>query len=130
MNRKILVVDDELDILDLVRITLKSGRYDVVTATSGEEALQLISQEKPNLVLLDVVLPGLSGLELCRRLKRDPTTYSPIKVVLFTALGTEVDTMLEKRDKADGYLAKPFSSKTLLGLMERLLVDPHRGAKP
>ena len=130
MNRKILVVDDELDILDLTRITLESGRYDVITTTSGEEALQLISQEKPDLVILDVVLPGLSGLELCRRLKRDSTTYSPIKVVLFTALGTEVDMVLEKKDKADGYLAKPFSCKTLLGLMERLLVDPHRGAKP
>jgi CheY-like chemotaxis protein len=126
MNRKILVVDDEPDILDLARITLESGGYDVVTAASGEEALQLIIRDKPDLALLDVVLPGLSGLELCRRLKRDPTTYSPIKVVLFTALGTEVDMMLEKRDKADGYLAKPFTSKSLLGLVGRLLGDTRR----
>ena len=100
MSRRILVVDDERDILDLARIILKSGGYDVMTTTSGEEALRIISMKKPDLVLLDVVLPGVSGLDVCRLLKRDPGTRS-IKVVLFTALGTEVDMMLEKKADLD-----------------------------
>lgn len=127
MSRRILVVDDERDILDLARIILKSGGYDVATAASGEEALKIISMKKPDLVLLDVVLPGVSGLEVCRRLKRYPGT-PPIKVVLFTALGTEVDMMLEKKDKADGYISKPFTSKTLLNMVGRLLNDPRGGS--
>ena len=126
MNQRILVVDDEGDILDLARIVLESGGYDVATAASGEEALRIISMKKPDLVLLDVVLPGVSGLDVCRLLKRDPGTR-PIKVVLFTALGTEVDMMLEKKDQADGYLAKPFTSKMLLDLVGKLLNDPRGG---
>ena len=127
MSRRILVVDDERDILDLARIILKSGGYDVATAASGEEALRIISMKKPDLVLLDVVLPGVSGLDVCRLLKRDPGT-PPIKVVLFTALGTEVDMMLEKKDKADGYISKPFTSKILLNMVGRLLNDPRGGS--
>ena len=127
MSRRILVVDDEGDILDLARIVLESGGYDVATTASGEEALVIISERRPDLVLLDVVLPGVSGLEVCRRLKRDPGTR-PIKVVLFTALGTEVDMMLEKKDKADGYISKPFTSKILLNMVGRLLNDPRGGS--
>ena len=123
MKRKILVVDDEPDILDLARIAIESGGFKVVTVSSGEQALPLIAQEKPDLILLDVVLPGLSGLELCRRLKRDPATRGT-KVVLFTALGTEVDMMLEKKDKADGYLAKPFSNTALLNLIRKIIGNP------
>ncbi len=118
--RKILIVDDEPDILDLAKITLLSGGYEVSTTASGEEALDMISENHPDLVLLDVVLPGVSGLEICRRLKRDPKTHS-IKVILFTALGTEVDMMLEPKDKADGYMTKPFSNRDLLGLVGKIL---------
>jgi CheY-like chemotaxis protein len=127
MSRRILVVDDERDILDLARIVLESGGYEVTTVASGEEALRIISMKKPDLVLLDVVLPGVSGLDVCRLLRRDPGTRS-VKVVLFTALGTEVDMMLEKKDKADGYISKPFTSKTLLDLVGRLLNDPRGGS--
>jgi len=117
---KVLVVDDERDIRELVEMVLESAGYDVVTADSGEAAVRVIADEKPGLVLLDVILPGMSGLELCRRLKHDPVTRS-IKVVLFTALGTEVDMMLGKGDKADGYLSKPFSNKVLIEKVGRLL---------
>jgi CheY-like chemotaxis protein len=92
----------------------------VITAISGEQALQLIPKAKPDIILLDVVLPGVSGLEVCRRLKKDPITRF-IKIILFTALGTEVDMMLEKNSKADGYIAKPFSNKNLLAMVNKLL---------
>ncbi len=129
MKGKILIVDDEPDILDLAKITLLSGGYEVLTAASWEQALPIIVGEKPELILLDVVLPGVSGLEICRRLKRDPQTRG-IKVILFTALGTEVDMMLEKKDKADGYLTKPFSNKDILGLVGKLLGLSNKEAKP
>ncbi len=120
MKKKVLVIDDEPDILDLAQIALESGGFEVVVASSGEEALPLITKKNPDLLLIDVILPGISGLELCRRLKRDPATHL-MKIILFTALGTEVDMMLEKRDKADGYLSKPFSNKDLVGMVNRLL---------
>lgn len=121
MKEKVLIVDDEEDILNLAKIAIESAGYDTITATSGEQALPLIASEKPDLALLDVVLPGISGLEICRRLKRGPTSKF-IKVVLFTALGTEVDMMLEEKDKADGYLAKPFSNADLIKIVNKLLV--------
>lgn len=120
MKQKILIVDDEPDILELARIAIESGGYNVITATSGEQALQIIPKENPDLILLDVVLPGISGLEICRQLKKDPINRF-IKVILFTALGTEVDMMLEDKAKADGYIAKPFSNKDLLAMINKLI---------
>ena len=120
MREKVLIVDDEPDILDLARIAIEAGGYNVLTATSAEQALPIIAKEKPNLILLDVVLPGTSGLDLCRRLKRDPSTRAT-KIIMFTALGTEVDMMLEKKDKADAYAAKPFSNTALLALIKKQL---------
>lgn len=128
MKGKILIVDDEPDLLDLAKITLLAGGYEVLTAASGEQALNLIKGNKPDLILLDVVLPGVSGLDICRRLKRNSQT-NDIKIILFTALGTEVDMMLEKKDKADGYLTKPFPNRDLLGLVEKLLGPSTKGAK-
>jgi CheY-like chemotaxis protein len=120
MKPQVLIVDDEPDILELAKIAVESGGYSVITAISGEQALQLIPKAKPDIILLDVVLPGVSGLEVCRRLKKDPITRF-IKIILFTALGTEVDMMLEKNSKADGYIAKPFSNKNLLAMVNKLL---------
>ncbi len=120
MREKVLIVDDEPDILDLAKIAVEVGGYNVLTATSAEQALPIIAKEKPNLILLDVVLPGTSGLELCRRLKRDPATRAT-KIIMFTALGTEVDMMLDKKDKADAYMAKPFSNNALLTLIKKQL---------
>ena len=117
---KILVVDDEEDVLSITKIMLESKEYEVTTANSGEEALTIIDNDKPDLVLLDVVMPGVHGLDVCRTLKRsDDTRHIP--VIMFTALGSGVDLMLAEEDKADGYLGKPFTSKTLLDLVERLL---------
>ena len=117
---KILVVDDEPDILELARLMLESQGYMVATESSGEDALRSVDADRPDLVLLDAVMPGLSGLDVCRRLKRGKETRG-IPVVMFTALGPELDLMLEDDVKADGYLLKPFPRKQLLDKVERLL---------
>jgi len=117
---KILVVDDEPDILELARLMLESQGYMVATESSGEDALRSVDADRPDLVLLDAVMPGLSGLDVCRRLKRGKETRG-IPVVMFTALGPEVDLMLAEGEKADGYILKPFTRKQLLDKVENLL---------
>ena len=120
MMYKILVVDDEEDVQQLARIILESEGYMVLTASSGEETLNILSHSKPDLVLLDVVLPGISGLDICRQMKRDKNMRD-IPVIMFTALGSGVDMMLSKQEKADDYILKPFTRKMLLEKVERLL---------
>ena len=117
---RILVVDDEADVLLLAREMLESEGYDVHTVESGEGALELLPELEPDLVLLDVVMPGVSGLEVCRVIKRDEVMRD-VKVVLFTALGAEVDLMLDEGDKADDYILKPFTRKTFLETIEKQL---------
>ena len=116
----ILVVDDDKDILNLAKIMLEAKGYRITIADSGEEALENIAGDKPDLVLLDAVMPGLNGLDVCRALKRSEDTRN-IPVIIFTALNQEVDLMLAEEDKADGYLRKPFTGKTLIDAVERLL---------
>ncbi len=116
----ILVVDDDKDILNLAKIMLEANDYRVTIADSGEEALENIAGDRPDLVLLDAVMSGLHGLDVCRTIKRSEDTRD-IPVIIFTALNQEVDLMLEEGDKADGYLRKPFTSKTLIDAVERLL---------
>ncbi len=89
----ILAVDDEVHILELISFNLKAAGYHVVTALTGEEALKRCEVEKPSLVLLDIMLPGIDGLEVCRRLKGDRTT-SNIPIIMLTARGDEVDKIL------------------------------------
>ncbi len=116
----ILVVDDDKDILLLAKIMLESYGYRVTIADSGEEALENIAGDRPDLVLLDAIMPGLHGWDVCRTLKRGEDTRD-IPVIIFTALLQEVDLMLAEGNKADGYLRKPFTSKTLIDAVERLL---------
>ncbi len=109
----ILVVDDENDILEMTGIMLTSAGYDVLTSSDGETALDMVKNNKIDLIILDAVMPGMHGLDVCRALKRNPTT-KVIPVIIFSALGTGVDMMLEERDKADAYISKPFTRKVLL----------------
>ncbi len=109
----ILVVDDENDILEMTSIMLTSAGYDVLTASDGETALDLVQNNAIDLIILDAVMPGMHGLDVCRTLKRNPKTRV-IPVIIFSALGTGVDMMLDGRDKADAYISKPFTRKVLL----------------
>lgn len=110
---RVLVVDDELDILEMTRIMLESSDFEVITASDGEKALKLVEEKTIDLILLDAVMPGIHGLDVCRTLKRNPKTKA-IPIIIFSALGTGVDMMLDEQDKADAYISKPFTRKILL----------------
>ncbi len=119
-REKILVVDDEEDILELVRYNLAKERYQVSCALSGEIALEKARQERPDLILLDLMLPGLDGLTVCRELKHDPlTTDTPI--IMLTAKGEEADIVVGLELGADDYIVKPFSPRVLQARIKAVL---------
>ena len=113
MNDKILVVEDEPDILALVAYHLEQSGFAVVRAEDGEQALSAIERERVGLVVLDLMLPGISGLEVCRLLKQTPRTKG-IPVLMLTARAEEVDRVVGLELGADDYLVKPFSPRELV----------------
>lgn len=117
---KILVVDDEPDALELVSFNLKAAGYEVVTADNGNEALKRARQHAPDLILLDVMLPEVDGLEVCKLLRRDPATAS-IPVIMLTAKAAEIDRVLGLELGADDYVTKPFSPRELVLRVKNLL---------
>ena len=119
-KEKILVVDDEEDILELLRFNLSREGCQVFCASSGEEALRLVRSEIPDLIVLDLMLPGIDGLEVTRRLKGDPNTkYLPI--VMLTAKGEEADIVTGLELGADDYVTKPFSPRILVARVRAVL---------
>lgn len=112
-REKILIVEDETDILNLLEYHLSAGGYEVHTATTGLEALRQARQLQPDLVLLDLMLPGVDGFEVCRELKHDPRT-SEVAVIMLTARGEEVDRVVGLELGADDYVTKPFSPRELV----------------
>jgi two-component system phosphate regulon response regulator PhoB len=121
---RILVVDDEPDILELVQYNLRKDNYDVVGVESGEEAFTQVRTTSPDLVILDLMLPGVDGLEVCRRLKRDTRTAG-IPIVMLTARGEEADIVAGLELGADDYLTKPFSPRVLLARIRAVLRRQH-----
>ena len=110
---RILVVDDEPDLVELVRHHLVREHYEVVTAGDGETALAEARRKLPDLVVLDLMLPGIDGLEVCRRLRADPRTEH-IPIVMLTAKGEESDAVIGLSQGADDYVRKPFGIKELV----------------
>jgi len=120
-QKSILVVEDNLETRELLSYNLKNAGYAVRLAGDGVKALELASRARPDLILLDVMLPGgLDGLEVCRRLKQDERTRS-VPVVMLTALGDEVDRIVGLELGAEDYVAKPFSPRELLLRIKALL---------
>ncbi len=119
---KILVVDDELDTVNLVRIILGTEGYPVQTAQDGQEAFLRISQEKPDLILLDIRLPGMDGYEICRKLKRSPETAT-VPIIMFSASDSKLTRTRVREAGADEFLLKPFTIKKLLGVVTKHLGD-------
>ncbi len=119
-REKILVIEDEPDIAEVIEHNLKRDGYRVFRTANGEAGWDLIRQKAPDLVLLDLMLPGLDGIELCRRLKADPLT-SEIPVIMVTAKGEESDVVLGLGVGADDYVCKPFSPKELLARVNAVL---------
>ncbi len=120
MAQKILVVDDEPDAVDLVQFNLKNAGYEVVSAADGAEALKNARTFSPDLILLDVMLPEVDGLEVCKLLRRDPAT-SGIPIIMLTAKAAEIDRILGLELGADDYVTKPFSPRELVLRVKGLL---------
>lgn len=116
----ILVVDDEEDLLELVNFNLSKEGYRVTCLSSGEDAVRRAKQEAPDLVVLDLLLPGLDGLEICRLLKSDPQTRNT-PVVMLTAKGEEADVVTGLELGADDYITKPFSPRVLIARLKAVL---------
>jgi len=117
---KVLVVEDEEDIAELIRYNLVREGYQTAVAATGEEGLRAALREPPDVVVLDLMLPGLDGLEVCRRLKSDPRTrFTP--VIMVTAKGEEADVVSGLELGADDYLTKPFSPKVLVARIRAVM---------
>jgi DNA-binding response OmpR family regulator len=124
MARKtILVIDDERDLLDIVEFNLRREQYHVLTATDGESALEIAEREVPDLILLDLMLPGIGGFEVCRRLRSDRRT-AHIPIIMLTAKGEESDAVIGLAQGADDYVRKPFGVREL---MARVAAQIRRG---
>lgn len=119
MSKKILLVDDEPDILTVTVTRLEASGYEVLIAKDGEEALELLDKIKPDLILLDLLLPKMQGDELCKKLKSD-IKFKHIPIILFTASIIRVPAKVEEIG-ADDYITKPFESDNLLYKIKKLI---------
>ena len=117
---KILVVEDEESIQELLQFNLERNKYRVKVVDSGEEALKQAEPFKPDLILLDIMLPGVDGLEVCKQLKANPKT-NPIPIIMLTALSEEADIVTGLELGADDYITKPFSPRVLLARVKAAL---------
>jgi phosphate regulon transcriptional regulator PhoB len=120
MPEKILVVDDEKDLVDLISYNLERDGFAVVRAYDGETALKQVRDQTPHLMILDLMLPGIQGIEVCRRIRNDPE-HVALPIIMLTAKGAEVDKILGLEMGADDYVTKPFSVKELLARVRSLL---------
>lgn len=120
--KKILIVDDQAEVRELVQVTLEIGDYKIFTAENGQEALEIAQAEHPDIILLDIMMPGsdVDGLEACRRLKSDPAT-SDITIVMLSAKGQESDIDAGNNAGADDYFTKPFSPIALIEKVEEVM---------
>jgi len=119
--RKILIVDDELEVRELVEVTLRGDTYQIFQARDGQEAVDIARAEKPEIILMDIMMPGnLDGLEATRRIKNDPETKD-CKVIMLTAKGQESDREKGLEAGADDYFIKPFSPLELIRKVEEIL---------
>ena len=119
-NEKILIIEDEEDILELIKHTVAKEGYQVTAAMSGEQGLELARADLPDLIVLDLMLPGLSGIDVCRLLKNDPKTQR-LAVVILSAKGEESDIVTGLEIGADDYLTKPFSPRVLVARIRNVL---------
>ena len=119
-KQRILIVDDEQDILQLVTYNLKKEGYLVEEARTGDEALRLVRERPYQLILLDLMLPGRSGMEVCRILKKDPET-AQVPIIMLTARTEEMDKVMGLETGADDYITKPFSVRELVARVKSVI---------
>ena len=119
-NEKILIVDDEEHIVELIKFNLDANGYRTITASNGLEALELAKNEKPDLILLDIMLPGLNGNDVCKEIRKD-IEIATIPIIMITAKGEELDRILGLELGADDYVTKPFSVRELMARVKAVL---------
>ena len=119
-KEKVLIVDDEEHIVELLKFNLLNAGYDVYTANDGIEAVKIAKAEKPSLVLLDLMLPGIDGFDVCKEIKRD-NEMKKTSIIMLTAKGEELDKILGLELGADDYITKPFSVRELLARVKAVL---------
>ncbi|MGL4773008.1 MAG: response regulator transcription factor [Clostridium sp.] len=119
-DEKVLIVDDEEHILELLKFNVENAGYKVFTANNGLDALKIAKEEKPNLLLLDVMLPGMDGLDVCKEIRRNNETKNCF-IIMLTAKSEEVDKILGLELGADDYITKPFSIRELLARVKAML---------
>ncbi len=122
MSKKILLVDDEESLVVLLGERLKFNGYEVITASDGQEGLDKAKKEKPDLILLDVMMPKMNGYQVCRLLKFDQR-FKHIPIIMLTARTQAIDMKTGKETGADAYITKPFESDVLLNEMKKLLKE-------
>lgn len=119
-QKKIILIEDEPDILEVIEYNLKRENFSVLTAADGLEGLDLVIREKPDLVLLDLMLPGIDGMEICRQV-RNNQAVKRVPIIMLTAKGDESDVVLGLGLGADDYMTKPFSPKELIARIKAVL---------
>lgn len=121
MSQRILVVDDEPAVTDLLAYNLRKAHYDVLTAADGRTAIRLAQQDQPDLILLDLMIPEIDGLDVCRELRRT----SGVPIIMITARGEEIDRVVGLEIGADDYVTKPFSVRELMARVKAVLRRAH-----
>jgi len=119
-KKKIVIIEDEPDILEVLSYNLQREGFEVYSATNGTLGLSLVNKEVPDLILLDLMLPGMDGIEICSAIKNDPATQNTL-VIMVTAKGEESDIVLGLGVGADDYITKPFSPKELVARVKAVL---------
>ncbi|MGH7255256.1 MAG: response regulator transcription factor, partial [Nitrospirales bacterium] len=120
MAPKIVVIEDREDVVRVLKTYLEPEGFQVVAAATGEEGLRLVTREKPDVLILDLVLPGLDGLEVCRRLRRDPET-AQLPILILSGKGEATDRVTGLEVGADDYVAKPFNATEMVSRVKALL---------
>jgi len=126
--KKILLVDDEPHIVIMLENRIRQAGFEVITASDGQTGLEKARKEKPDLIILDVMLPKLDGYKVCRMLKFDEK-YKHIPIIMFTARAQEEDKKMGETVGADGYITKPFEPQVLLGKIKELLAAKKSGER-
>ena len=126
MNKeKVLIVEDESDIRELIHFHLYKNKYEVFEANNGSDAMEICFSQKPDLVLLDIMIPGIDGLEVCKKLKANEITRE-IKIIFLSAKGSEEDIVKGLELGAEDYVTKPFSPKVLMARVKNILKRQHK----
>ena len=123
MPKTVLVVDDEPNIVVPLEFLMEQNGYSVLVASSGEEALEIIAKYKPNLILLDIMLPGIDGYEVCEIIRLNPE-WQKMKIIFLTAKGRDLDVAKGMVLGADAYIVKPFSNTEILENVRKLIDGP------